>query len=74
MNEYEWKQIWEILNELKDENGFITFPVSVEYNLTEDMKFYTDDVFRMICEELDPIDAEDTNLAQDMLRGIGVNV
>jgi galactokinase len=74
MNEYEWKQIWEILNELKDENGFITFPMSVEYNLTEDMKFYTDDVFRMICEELDPIDAEDTNLAQDMLRGIGVNV
>lgn len=74
MNEYEWKQIWEILNELKDENGFITFPVSVEYNLAEDMKFYTDDVFRMICEELDPIDAKDTNLAQDMLRGIGVNV
>lgn len=74
MNENEWKQIWEILNELKDENGFITFPVSVEYNLTEDMTFYTDDVFRMICEELDPIDANDTDLARDMLRGIGVNV
>lgn len=74
MNENEWKQIWEILNELKDENGFITFPVSVEYNLTEDMTFYTDDVFRMICEELDPIDTENTDLARDMLKGIGVNV
>jgi hypothetical protein len=74
MNENEWKQIWEILNELKDENGFITFPASVEYTYIEDVSFYTDDVFRMICEEFDPIDAENTDLAQDMLRGIGVNV
>lgn len=74
MNEDEWKQIWEILKELKDEDGFVTFPVSVEYNLTEEMKFYTDDVFRMIVEELDPIDVKDTDLAQNMLRGIGVNV
>lgn len=74
MNENEWKQIWEILNELKDEDGFITFPVSLEYTYTQDMSFYTDDVFRMICEEFDPIDAEDTDLARDMLKGIGVNV
>lgn len=74
MNGDEWKQIWEILNELEDEKGFITFPISVGYNYTQDTSFYTGDVFRMICEEIDPIDVGDTDLACEMLRGIGVNL
>lgn len=70
----DWKQIMQILNELKDENGFITFPVSGSFTYEPDMSFYTDDVLRILCEQWDPIDASDTSLAQDMLKQIGVNV
>ena len=74
MNEDDWKQIWQILKELEDENGFITFPVTGEFTYTQDMSFYTDDVFRILCEEIDSIDTSDTSLAQDMLKQIGVNI
>lgn len=74
MNDDEWKQVWQILKELADENGFVTFPISGEFTYNQDMTFYTDEVYRMICEEWDPIDASDTSLAQDMLKQIGVNV
>lgn len=74
MNNNEWKQIWKILNQLKDKDGFITFPVSVEYTYTNDMSFYTDDSLRIISEELDSISVENTDLANNMLRSIGVNV
>lgn len=74
MNKNEWEQIWKILNQLKNEDGFITFPVSIEYTYTNDMSFYTDDSLRIISEELDSISVENTDLANNMLRSIGVNV
>lgn len=72
MDEESWKQIWQILKELEDENGFVNFPVSGTF--TQEWSFETDDVFRILCEEWDPIDTSDTNLAKDMLKQIGVNV
>jgi hypothetical protein len=71
MDEETWKHIKQILKELEDEDGFVTFPVTGEFKI-ETYTFYTDDVLKIFCEELDPIDVKDTSLAQEMLKQIGV--
>jgi hypothetical protein len=73
MDEETWKHIKQILKELEDEDGIVNFPVNGEFKM-ETYTFYTDEVMKILCEEWDPIDAEDTSLAQDMLRQIGVRV
>jgi hypothetical protein len=73
MDEETWKHIKQILKELEDEDGFVNFPVTGEFKMTT-YTFYTDEVMKILCEEWDPIDTEDTSLAQDMLRQIGVRV
>jgi hypothetical protein len=75
MDEETWKHIRQILKELEDENGFVTFPVTGQFSMSGDMyTFYTDEVMKILCEQWDPIDASDTSLAQDMLAQIGINV
>ena len=72
MNEEERKYILQIVKELEDEDGFVTFPVSAEFNISQDYKFYTDDVMKMIHEELDNINVDDTSIAKGMLNSIGI--
>lgn len=72
MNEEDWKYILQILKELEDENGYVTFPVSAEFDMSQDYKFYTDDIMKMIHEEFDGIDTNDTSIAESMLNDIGI--
>ena len=72
MDEETWKHIKQILKELENEDGFVTFPVNSEF--TQTYTFYTDEIMKIICEEWDPIDVSDTSLAADMLKNIGVNI
>jgi len=70
MSEEEWKLILEIIKELEDKDGFVTFPITGEFS--NDYKFYTDDIMKMIAEELDSILVDDTTMAEHMLNKIGI--
>lgn len=73
MSEEEWKLILEVIKELEDKDGFVTFPISAESgDESEDYKFYTDDIMKMIDEELDNILVDDTTMAKHMLNTIGI--
>ena len=75
MDEETWKHIKQILKDIENEDGLISFPVTGEFIEVEGTyTFYTDEVLRVLCEEWDPIDAEDTSLAQDMLKQIGIKI
>lgn len=77
MEEHEWKKLWQIIKELEDEIGDFekTFSVSGSFKHDGDYSFYTDDVYRILCEEIEPFDeVKNTKLAKRMLKEIGVNV
>ena len=73
MDKETWEYIRQILKEFEDEGGFVSFPVEGEFTQNS-YTFYTDEIMKIICEEWDPIDASDTDLAVDMLKNIGVNI
>lgn len=77
MEEHEWKKLWKIINELEQEIGDFnkTFSVSGSFKHDGDYSFYTDETYRILCEDIEPFDeVKSTTLARKMLKNIGVNV